>query len=186
MALPSSYSFFEGATGGVSYSERASMTPNQPQAAPPLVPVGGEIILGGYRFEVVAHTTDKDGKAVELPGRALGRAPKAPKQNKLAGQAVVVPALPVTHALTPSQPKSTPRPRKARAPRRTPAQRWVQQHQPKPPPLVVVNEPWGAGQWFGLLAVLTLIVAAIWLSNQGSEAKKWESIEATARAIRGR
>jgi hypothetical protein len=41
-------------------------------------------------------------------------------------------------------------------------------------------------QWLGLIAVLALIVAGLWLSNAGAEQKKWDSIEAAARAVRPR
>ena len=150
------------------------MTPQQPQAAPPLVPVGGEMILLGHRFQVVGHSMDKNGNAVEIPGKHLG---PAPRQSKRAGQAAVAPTEPTAHAPT-SGPQLTPpaaprrlKPRRYKAPRGD-----CRRFQKKPPPLVIVNEPWTLANWVGLIVVLALIVAAIWLSSAGSEQHKWDSI----------
>ena len=54
--------------------------------------------------------------------------------------------------------------------------------QRKPPPLIIVNEPWGVGQWLALIVVLVLIVAGIWIYNAGAEQKKWDQIESAAKA----
>ena len=87
------------------------------------------------------------------------------------------------------------RPRKARSQstaRRTPAQRWQQQHQSryhryqKPPPLIVKTEPMSAGAVWGWVIAIALAIGAIWLMNAGNEEAKWRSVEATAKAIRGR
>jgi hypothetical protein len=148
------------------------MSTNQP--APPLVPIGGTIELAGHLFEVTAHTTDAKGRATEVPGRCVGRAPKAPKPNTHAGpRAAVGPALPAPHA--PTQPSVQPTPamptrkaRKHRAPRGD-----YRRFNRKPPPLVIVNEPWRTSQWCALIVVLALIVAGIFFWNQGVEQKKW-------------
>ena len=93
------------------------------------------------------------------------------------------------------------RPRKARSQstaRRTPAQRWQQRHQQqqrwqprynryqKPPPLIVKTEPMSAGAVWGWVIAIALAIGAIWLMNAGNEEAKWRSVEATAKAIRGR
>ena len=111
----------------------------------------------------------------------------APQQNKRAGQVVVAPMHHTAHALTPSPPLTPAAPRQ-RKPRRTPAQRYEyrRSRRQKPPPLVIVNEPWTVGQWGALIVVLALIVAGLWLYNAGAEQKKWDSIEAAARACQRR
>jgi hypothetical protein len=136
-------------------------------------------------FEVVDHTTDARGNTVEVPGKCLGKAPK--KSNKHSGQRMAdaptlntatapsLPAVPLTPA-APRQPK----------PRRRPPRRDYRRFPQKPPPLVIVNEPWTAGQWAALIVVLALVVAGLWLSSAGAEQKKWERIEGAARAIQGR
>jgi hypothetical protein len=139
------------------------MSNEQPQEARRLVSVGGRIVLLENVFEVIAHTTDKNGRAVEVPGRCLG---KAPAQSSAATRTA-----------------ASPRSRKARF---TPAQRYAQRHQPKPPPLKLVYEPMSAAAVWGWVVVLALIVAGLWLYNAGSEARKWEQIEGAARAVRGR
>jgi hypothetical protein len=153
---------------------------------PPLVPVGGEIILVGHRFEVVGHSVDKNGNAVEVPGKHLGPAPKASKTRRTVQSVAIAPALPIANAPTAecSPPLTPPRPRKARRPRASRGD--CRRFQPKPRPIVVVNEPWSARQWLGLIVVLALIVAGIWFSNQGSEARKWERIEDAAKAVERR
>jgi hypothetical protein len=50
----------------------------------------------------------------------------------------------------------------------------------------VVNEPWTAGQWLALIVVLALVVAGIWIYNQGTEQRKWSDIEAAAKAVQRR
>jgi hypothetical protein len=52
--------------------------------------------------------------------------------------------------------------------------------------LVLVNEPWTAGQWLALIVVLALVVAALWLWSTGSESRKWSDIEAAAKAVQRR
>jgi hypothetical protein len=83
-----------------------------------------------------------------------------------------------------SPPLKPPRLRKARRTGRTRAS--YPRFQPKPKPIVVINEPWGVWQWLGLIAVLGLIAAIVWFFNQGSEARKWETIEGAARAVESR
>ena len=151
---------------------------------PPLVPVGGEIVLVGHRFQVIAHSIDKNGRPVEVPGKHLGPAPRE-KRNKHSGQRMAE-APTISTAIAPSLPAvplKSPRLRKAR--RSRPGGSY-HRYQPKPRPITIVNEPWGAGQWLALIIVLALIVAGIWFSNQGSEAKKWQSIESAAKAVEGR
>jgi len=193
----------------------------QPQA-PALVEIGGEIILKGYRFTVVAHSTDNAGHPVEVPGDCLGRASKEqiakPKQAgrarvasahnpTMAPAPTVVPAPPTTPTAAPAAPTASTAPTPATPPARTTQQAKPQQamqqakprairrhysrrHYPqfpqKPPPLKIVNEPWPLCNWIALIVVLALVVAGIWLSNAGSERTKWDSIEAAARAVRGR
>jgi len=140
------------------------MSNEQSQEAPPLVPVGGRIVLLENVFAVVAHTTDKNGRAVEVPGRCVG---KAPTQSSAAIRTA-----------------ASPRSRKAA--RFTPAHRYAQRHQSKPPPLKLVYEPMSAAAVWGWVVVLVLIVAGLWLYNAGSEARKWEQLEGAARAVRGR
>ena len=139
------------------------MSNKQPQEATPLVPVGGQIILLDNVFEVVAHTTDKNGRAVEVPGRCLG---KAPTQSSAATRTAAAPR---------------PRGRRSRAARGD-----YRRFRQRPPELKIVNEPWTAGQWGALIVVLTLIVAGPWLYNAGAEQRKWEGIEGAARAVQRR
>jgi len=172
------------------------VTPNQPPAAPPLVPIGGQIELLGMTFEVVDHTTDARGNTIEVPGKCLGKAPK--KSNKHSGQRMAdaptlntatapsLPAVPLTPAAV-QPPATQPAAPRQRTPRRAKAARRDYRRFPqKPPPLVIVNEPWTAGHWAALIVVLALVVAGIWLSSAGAEQKKWERIEGAARAIQGR
>lgn len=156
------------------------MTPDQPQADPP-----DTMELRGYLFEVAGHTSDAQGHSIPLPGKCLGKASKIPKQNKPTGQtAAVDPTLFVSHApaTQSSRPHTPAAPRRCKASRsRLPRGDWRRFRQ-KPPPLKIVNEPWTAGQWVGLIVVLVLIVAALWLWNAGSEAEKWQKIEGAAKA----
>ena len=166
------------------------MISKQPQAAPPLVEVGGTIELLGHLFVVAAHAPNKNGVMVEVPGKHLGPVPRH-KQNKRAGQAAIAPSA-ANGACTHAQPAATqagtrpaaPRQRKASRPRAPRGD--YRQFRQKPPPLIIHQEPWGLTQWVGMITVVALVVLGIWLSSAGSEAKKWQSIEAVSRAIQGR
>ena len=174
------------------------MTPNQPNA-PPLTPIGEAFeLVPGALYECVGHQVDRNGKLAEVPGRYLGKAPKTPKQNKHSGQRMAdaptintaiapsLPAVPLTPAAV-QPPATQPAAPRQRTPRRAKAARRDYRRFPqKPPPLVIVNEPWTAGQWAALIVVLALVVAGLWLSSAGAEQKKWERIEGAARAIQGR
>ena len=159
------------------------------------------IELAGFLFEVAITTTDANGNSVAIPGKCLGRAPKSlepksPEPNKRSGQAAVAltPSMAHAPATAPARRPSSAvspapaRPRKARSQstaRRTPAQRWQPRYQ-KPPPLIVKTEPMSAGAVWGWVVAIALVVAGIWLMNVGNEEAKWRSVEATAKAIRGR
>ena len=134
-----------------------------------------------------AEAAEEERLARETCGASFEVLGKAPKQNMRTGQSVAD-ALNIATAIAPtaqSSPLLTPRrQRKARRPRAT--RGGYQRFRPKPPPLVIVNEPWTAGQWLALIVVLALIVAGLWFYNEGGEQRKWQSIEATSRAIQGR
>ena len=173
-----------------------------------ITPIGGEIILMGYRFEVASHSFDRNGRPVEVPGTCRGRATKEQiaeqaNRNKPTGPVAVVPARPVTHAPTSSRPLTsavttaiTPTPARQQKARKYKARPrggnggggygGYSRFQPKPPPLIIHQEPWTAGQWGALIVVLGLIVAGLWLANAGSEDAKWKSIGAAARAVQPR
>ena len=156
---------------------------SEPATAAP-VPIGGEIILMGRRFEVAGHTTDIRGRIVEIPGKYLGPALKI----KTAARSAVplsAPAAAAASADPVAQSTAASRKRKLRA---TPAQRWQQRQasRQKPPPLQIVYEPWPLGNWIALIVVLGLVVAGIALSSAGSEGRKWEQIEGAARAVQPR
>ena len=170
------------------------MTPNQPQPAPPLAPIGSTFEMMGFLFECVGHDVDNRGNTVERPGKCLGR---APKQSKRSGHGMVAtpatttvrasnvqPAPPLSSATQPTAPRR----QKARRFKATPrgGYRGYQRFQKKPPPLVIHQESWSTANWVALIAVITLIVAGIWLSNVGNEQAKWRSIEAAANAVKGR
>jgi hypothetical protein len=159
----------------------------QPQAAPTLVEIGGQFELAGYHFECVGYDVDRHGKTVERPGRCLGR---VPKQNKRTGHSVAVAPKPTT-AYAPTAQSSppltpAPRPRKARSPRRAKPRCSYQRFPKRPPPLKIVQEPWSIGQWATLVVVIAVIVGGLWLWSLGSEQRKWDSIEAAARAVQRR
>jgi hypothetical protein len=80
--------------------------------------------------------------------------------------------------LTSSQPRPARRQRKPRS--------VCRRFQRKPPPLVIVNEPWGVGEWLALIVVMALVVAGLWLWGAGSEQRKWDRIEGAARAVERR
>ena len=149
------------------------------------------IELAGFLFEVAITTTDANGNSVAIPGKCLGRAPKSlepksPEPNKRSGQAAVALTPSMAHApATPAPPTTPPRRKaKARGNRRW-RPRWNAAFR-GPPPLVIKQEPMSAGAVWGWVVVLALVVAGIWLLNSGSEQKKWDSIEAAARAVQGR
>lgn len=152
------------------------MSTNNP--SPPLAPIGGTIELAGHLFEVTGHATDRLGRPCEVPGRCLG---KATKQTKRAGHSVVAtPQTPSVSAPTaPSSPPLTPSsPRKARRPRASHSS--YGRYRPKPPPLVIHQEPASLGVWLCRLAVAALVVAALVLWGQGSEARKWRTPSTSA------
>jgi len=162
------------------------VTPKQPQPGPPLTPIGGEIILMGYRFRVAAHSFDHKGHPVEVPGACIGRASKEQiaEQNKPAGHNVPITLnQPMAHARTaePSR-QITPAPRRQK-PRRYKASRgdW-RRFQKRPPPLKIVYEPTSAAAIWGWVVAIALVVAGIWLYNSGSEQAKWKTIEAASKA----
>ncbi|MEI8371851.1 MAG: hypothetical protein WCJ35_03345 [Planctomycetota bacterium] len=162
--------------------------------------------LGGYLFEVAGSTTDFRGNATSIPGKCLGKAPKTTNQNTRSGCSVA-------SALTPtvaSAPTESPAPQLTEgtehgAGNRTkrgghPAVRRSSPHarrssQPrgdyrhfrqKPPPLIIVNEPWTAANWAALIVVLALVVAGIWLSNVGAEQRRFDKLDGAYQATQRR
>jgi hypothetical protein len=172
----------------------------------PLVPVGGTIELAGHLFEVVGHTKDHLGRAVEIPGKCLSKAPK--RTNKRTGHSVAaVPSATTTSAPTtePSPPNTplsatpsdaakprsvdrrSPAPAKAHyAPRNRQRRYSGGYFQPKPPPLVIHQEPASLGVWICRVAVAALVAAAIWFYNQGNEQRKWEKSVPSSATTQGR
>jgi hypothetical protein len=162
----------------------------------PLVPIGQEIVLAGYKFIVVGHTTDRNGRQVEIPGACTGKASRgdiAAQSKRTRHSVAAVPSATATSApTTEPSPPNTPlsaTPRDAAKPRsvegRSPAparsyyeprnrQRTQSGFQPKPPPLVIHQEPASLGVWICRVAVAALVAAAIWFYNQGNEQRKWE------------
>jgi hypothetical protein len=59
-------------------------------------------------------------------------------------------------------------------------------YRPKPPPLVIHQEPASLGVWLCRLAVAALVAAALWFWSAGSEQKKWDRIGGAANAARHR
>lgn len=166
-------------------------------SAPPLVAIGGELILAGHRFEVVGHTTDRYGRAVEVPGKCLGRASKnhIAQHNTAGGSTAIVPTTPQTHASASASPPSLPsrvaappvapsppspapapppRPRAAR--RSYNPSRYYPKYK-KPPPLVIQEEPASAGVWLLRVAFAALVVAGIWLWNQAGRQDQRERLD---------
>jgi hypothetical protein len=134
-----------------------------------------------------AEAAEEERLACETCGPSFEVLGKAPKQDERAGHSVAVALTPsMAHAPTAqSSPPLTPvSPRKAR--RAKAARGDYRRFRQKPPPLVIVNEPWTAGEWGALIVVLALIVAGLWLYNAGAEQRKWDNIEAAARAVQRR
>ena len=148
------------------FKERETMS-NQTQGARPLTPIGSTFVLAGHIFECIGHTLDRNGRQAEIPGRCIG---KAPRQTKRGGQAANVPTINTALAPPTPAPPFTPvstRPRKTRRPRAPRGD--YRRFRPKPPPLIIKQEPWTLGNWAGLIIVLAL-VAASWALGAGHQA----------------
>src|SRR5580704_8180429 len=131
---------------------QATMSNIQRQEVPRPIPVGGQILILDNVFEVAAHTADKNGRTIEVPGKCLGKATTQPS-------AVA---------------RTTAAPRPCGRRRRT-ARGDYRRFQHKPPPLVIHEEPASLSVWMIRLVIVALVVAGLWLWNLGAEQRKWES-----------
>jgi hypothetical protein len=129
------------------------------------MPTGEQFVAQGCIFEIQA-----DGK-----GKLLRVATAADlKTIKTTSVAPASPAKPRTHR--PGRPRKVHRPYHG----------GYHRFQPKPPPLVIHEEPPSLSVWLCRLAFAALVVAGLVLWGMKSEAEKWSRIGGASNAVQRR
>ena len=146
-----------------------------------LTPVGGTIVLMGSVFEVVAHTTDRNGNAVEVPGKCLGTTkastrvivtPDGTTRKEAFAAAPVIGSVQITQTLYP------PKKKKVKI-----DDSWKHR---KPKKVTIVIEPArpSTGTVMGTIAFVALLIAFLYVSAFYDNAKIRSNLQNSAEASR--